>query len=1841
MRLVIAALTVSATAPGQGWSPVNATPQPSARAGHAAVFDEARNNLVLFGGYDGQNPTDTWTWNGTAWTRHASGATPPGRTGHILVYDAARREVVLFGGASSGETSDVFQDTWVWNGTSWTRRNPINSPPARIFAAAAYDRTAQRVVLFGGASTGPAFQDTWAWDGANWSLITTQGNPAAQFGHAMVFDEARNAITLWGADGTWILGGTAWTRKSTGTEPPQRSVRAMAYHAGIRQVLAFGGGDSDGTSITGSRNDTWTWDGQRWTQLNGSAPPVRLLHSMAYDRTREEMLVFGGYSGADVTLRGDFWRWRATETAPQCAAPSITTQPASQTVRENQDATLRVVASGTAPLRYQWYHGSAPDTSSPWVTTASVTFGIGATANFWVRVTNDCGSVDSNTVTVTVTRNGYRISGTVRGVAASISLAGSHGHIDSLDVANGGLYTFSALANGTYLLEPSAPGSAFDPPFRNVTIASNDAGGMDFTVKGTPIRFTSQPTIPAGTLGVPYITRFAATGGNSEYLWSLVALNGGRPPGLTLNSQNGTLAGTPTQTGTYRFAIQVGTIDATLSRQYELIIQSASCTPPTVTRQPQSQTITAGQTATLTVAGNGTGLTYQWYRGSAADTSNPIDGATATTLTVRPTETASYWVRVGSTCGSVDSATATITIGTPLRFTSPATIPDGMVGVPYSETFTATGGSSSRYSWLLVAGSSLPPGLELNIFTGLLSGTPNQDGFYRFAVQVSTGSESSIRSYDLTIAPEKPTVVIVPGILGTMLRRANADGTTGRRLEWLSDSQLNDLLKLPFPQGQFVLMRHLLYNDDRLPASVSNSDVAQLLPAELINLATINADDPAETRLTCGGSVPAAAALAIYGVKGCQDNFRTYTRLYEDLSREYDTRTFPYDWRKDIRDVSRDLYEFIRQLPKPVAIVAHSMGGLVVEGMFTSHPEIENVTTVITLGTPFRGSVDAYSKLQGWSSLLDKVMYASASRALGANWFSPYQLLPQWNFTMDERGQALSPKDTFAGKNKYFPALLNQASLQSTLYDFWDGLSSKPSNRQAFKAWAIIGAGRNTLGGYHVRTGTKKNVVEPLFVNGDGTVPLDESGAKDRWNARRRYVAEDHAGLPGNEAVRQAILTILKGQMPTLATAPPASQPVVQVHVQAAGTSKLNGSAVRRAGADEVTPGDLPSVRFSVMRGDEEVLSTRAQKTPDAGMLELGEDVLVWVPASENQRLSIESRGSGTFEVLVRTPNPKQGTIEEAVFPVQPLTASSAGYVRLAESPVMMYDPQGAGAYQTISPTISVPDCLTALSSKSWQAESAGGPGAIRIFAPSGCHWTAGTRDSWIALETFEGDGSGDLAFTVAANNSSSARTGTVRMGDREIAVTQAAGASRTPASIVKVSGDGQIVSAGQSFPQSLVVSVLDAQGGPLAGVAVTFVATSVANPNEPLGQVTGPTGSDGRAQVPGALITTLFRGQGAFTVTARVGTLTAVFELAVRTGQVASLKKVSGDQQTTTASQPFGSPLVVQVDDTAGVPVAGLTVSWQAVGPVLLSPASDIGFQRGSSITDANGRAAIAALSSSSLGPGTVTATLTNGPSAVFTLTVQPAGPRITAQSFWNAASREVGLVPCGLGVLEGAGIAPGVQGTLSSTALPFPFTLAGVSLSVNGVSAPLQSLENLPGSQRLTFQTPCETRTGTATVAVTSGATSTTVQAVRVQTYQPGIFEVGYAQYPGLFAAGEEHFARAYRPDGSLVSSANPARRGEEIALMATGLGQTTPQILTNATGLPEQVVTAGIIVGVNDSAVRVTGARYEGGGMYRVLVQMPATTLTGPARPVSLAVAAPDGALLFGNSALLPIQ
>jgi hypothetical protein len=310
-----------------------ATSGPPARYGHAMSYDSQRGVTVLFGGAasPGGTQNDTWEWDGVSWTQVATSG-PVARSGHAMAYDDARQRTLLFGGQDAvGPRSD----TWLWDGASWQPQVFAFGPAARSEHAMCHDVARQRVVLFGGEDATQSYGDTWEWDGTTWTQAPG-GGPTARSEHAMAYDGAGQRAVLYGgkdASGaplgdTWTWDGLVWSPQAPASAPPARFGHAMAYDSWptLRRVVLFGGRTSgSNSSVLG---DTWEWDGVSWTQVATSGPAARSEHAMAYDALRRETVLLGGIAGAGGVL-SDVWSWRggwralATPFGSGCGTPRL------------------------------------------------------------------------------------------------------------------------------------------------------------------------------------------------------------------------------------------------------------------------------------------------------------------------------------------------------------------------------------------------------------------------------------------------------------------------------------------------------------------------------------------------------------------------------------------------------------------------------------------------------------------------------------------------------------------------------------------------------------------------------------------------------------------------------------------------------------------------------------------------------------------------------------------------------------------------------------------------------------------------------------------------------------------------------------------------------------------------------------------------------------------------------------------------------------------------------------------------------------------------------------------------------------------------------------------------------------------------------------------------------------------------------------------------------------------------------------------------------------------------------------------------------------------------------
>lgn len=309
--IMVGGVLLSVQKPSFGWVPLEVKNKPDPLQDGEVTYDTKRNKIILFGGalgYLGDNQwdyvNDTWEWDGETWSKMNSDIYPPARLDHAIAYDENRNVVVLFGGlGQNGRLSD----TWEWDGDTWVEKKTEIQPMPRSGHEMVYDPIRKKVVIYGGYSD-PAFHnDAWEWDGTNWNQIELNMDAPVASVFALSFNTNEDfifALLSGTPGGTWKWEEDTWTRLYPGSEPSNRSSTSMVYDPIRKVFLTFGG-------VTGSSlaSDTWMFDGINWAEYTNSKvhPSARSDMTMWYDPFRQRVVLFGGRD--DSNVYNDMWEF--------------------------------------------------------------------------------------------------------------------------------------------------------------------------------------------------------------------------------------------------------------------------------------------------------------------------------------------------------------------------------------------------------------------------------------------------------------------------------------------------------------------------------------------------------------------------------------------------------------------------------------------------------------------------------------------------------------------------------------------------------------------------------------------------------------------------------------------------------------------------------------------------------------------------------------------------------------------------------------------------------------------------------------------------------------------------------------------------------------------------------------------------------------------------------------------------------------------------------------------------------------------------------------------------------------------------------------------------------------------------------------------------------------------------------------------------------------------------------------------------------------------------------------------------------------------------------------------
>jgi uncharacterized protein (TIGR03437 family) len=248
--------------------------------------------------------------------------------------------------------------------------------------------------------------------------------------------------------------------------------------------------------------------------------------------------------------------------------------------------------------------------------------------------------------------------------------------------------------------------------------------------------------------------------------------------------------------------------------------------------------------------------------------------------------------------------------------------------------------------------------------------------------------------------------------------------------------------------------------------------------------------------------------------------------------------------------------------------------------------------------------------------------------------------------------------------------------------------------------------------------------------------------------------------------------------------------------------------------------------------------------------------------------------------------------------------------------------------------------------------------------------------------------------------------------------------------------------------------------------------------------------------------------------------------------------------------------------------------------------------------------------------GPLVLTATAVNGgqltsaPDAVSgdVASSSEAAPVVYQGGVVNAASFESSPAPVAPGSLVSLfGVNLTSQGT-SAAAMPLPFLLGGVSVTVGGFPAALVTT----GSGQINLQIPFELQGEQAGVVVNSGNWLSAPTTVQLSPAAPALFTLSQN------GAGP---ATALRADYSAISSANPATAGDAILLYSTALGLLSSALADGAAS-PVGITTAGAVtvtIGGVNATVAYAGVAPGYPGLYQINVTVPGGVAPGDAAVV----------------------
>ncbi len=729
-----------------------------------------------------------------SWIELAPTGTPPNPIygPKPVHYDAINNRLIVFFPGNpphNGNPPGNGNEVWILTNANglggqpqWIKLQPTGAAPAsNLFESVVYDAATNRLIVYGGcfASCAPSLSGVFVLTNANglggtpvWTQSTVT-NPQTRTSHSSVYDAVNNLMISFGgqqgffgtdqndtrllsnANGT--ISPSTWATLSTvGSAPPIRDEHTAIYDQASNRMTIFAGHNLIRTCcpyVISDYNDLWTLsnaNGQggtpTWTQLSpvGSLPPVRTGHSAVYDPVNNRMLVFGGgqwsQTAQTTTPIGDLWQ---LSNANGLGGVPVWTQIAQNCVTPGP----------------RFYHTAVFDAANQRMIILGGRDSNDQPSNrVWVLAPN-CPAISISPTT---------LAQGITGTPYSQSFLASGGS---------GPYTFKltgSLPNGVTFANGALSGTPTQSGSFSFSLTATDQNGcsgcQSYTlVVNCPEISLSPASLSTGVTGSVYPpTTFSAPGGSGAISF---ALSGALPNGMSF--ANGTLSGTPTQTGNFNFNVRATDSKSCFGeRQYTLTV---NC--PAIIINPA--TLAGGAVGAVyplvTFTANGGSSPYSFsFSGSVPAGMSFANGMLSGTPTVGGTF--SFTVTAMDQFGCTGSRNYSLFINRP-PVIAPATGLMAFVNKPFSFTPSASDPDVPPQV-LSFSMTGAPAGASISPTTGAVTWTPTaqQIGVHTFTITVrDNGSPSLSASQVYSVEVRRQTVTLtirfqfVPTEFGSIL----------------------------------------------------------------------------------------------------------------------------------------------------------------------------------------------------------------------------------------------------------------------------------------------------------------------------------------------------------------------------------------------------------------------------------------------------------------------------------------------------------------------------------------------------------------------------------------------------------------------------------------------------------------------------------------------------------------------------------------------------------------------------------------------------------------------------------------------------------------------------------------------------------------------------------------------------------------------------------------------------------------------------------------------------------------------------------------------------------------